>query len=181
MQFCERAYQYDKVAYEVIKYYHFDMREIIKYIRLLKIAAYKPAHNREQSCSMTGAESFCIRAVIPVMLGLRMRDTLQYRSFIEGKDGTPFFEIIPRYEYWGNLCEGLLYNGEAYDDDKTNSSNQDTLVRLENKLREVYKALFDYSDPYKLVRVGGYEFDAETRSMVMNTQSLLSEFSDFHM
>lgn len=49
IDFHEKSYFYDIVCNTVIKKYNFSLREIAKYIRLTKIAAYKPTHGTEYS------------------------------------------------------------------------------------------------------------------------------------
>lgn len=45
ISFDDTSYTYDIVCSAVIKTYHFELREVARYLRLARIAAYEPTHN----------------------------------------------------------------------------------------------------------------------------------------
>lgn len=175
--FLQEQYLYDVVAYAVMKRYHFQLRDISKYILLLRIADNKRAHARTSDFQVITAESFCLTTIVPILIGLKIADINEYKDFIEGKDGTPFEEIIPEHPLYKYFFDGLLEQNEGY----TNQTNKQKVVRVEDKLQAVYKALFSNTTSYNRIRIGRYEFTLDLRNKIMQTANLLSHLSDFHM
>lgn len=85
--------QYPAV-HAVVEHYGFQMREITRYIRLLKIAS------RYQNYAI-GFENetaeFCYGFVVPVMIGLRLHDAKRYNDFVCGRDPEPLY-ILASHE-----------------------------------------------------------------------------------
>lgn len=178
--FEDTSYTYELVAQEVIRQYHFELREIAKYIRLIKIAAYAPTHERRKynfSFSDGKGLQFCLLAIVPIMIGLKMHDISRYRAFVEGKDASPLIEIIGNGELGIAMCSTLLGNKETYE---KNEEGKIT-VHLIDKLKNVYELLFikDYRRRVNESNIGQMSFDKETKKTLMQTVSLLSGFADY--
>lgn len=174
------SYIYDMVAHEVIRQYHFELREIAKYIRLIKIAAYAPTHDRQKyNFPFSGGKAleFCLLAIVPIMIGLKMHDSTQYRAFVEGKDASPLIEIMGKGELGLNTCSSLLGNKETY----ANNQEGKITVCLIDKLKNVYDCLFiqDYQNRVYKSDIGQLSFVKETKGILMQTVSLLSGFADY--
>jgi len=180
IEFENTSYTYDMVAHEVIRQYHFELREIAKYIRLIKIAAYAPTHNNRRydfSFSDGKGLQFCLLAIVPIMIGLKMHDSTRYKAFVEGKDVSPLIEIMEKDDLGINMCNSLLGNKEIYEETQEGK----VTVRLNDKLEEVYNALFNQNYQSRVYKsnIGEMSFDKETKKILMQTVSLLSRFADY--
>ena len=177
LNFNDSTYTFDYMCSAVIKTYHFELREIAKFLRLVKIAAYEPTHgNRRFPFAEGKALEFCLHCVVPVMIGLRVQNAKRYIDFIEGKDYTPLIEIAVQAKDILGFSE-LLNRDETFDE----SDAGKTLVTLEDKLRIVYEAIFvtAYTETSRFYNktVGDMEFNAQTKSALIRISGLLSEFT----
>ena len=174
------SYVYDKIAHEVIHQYHFELREIAKYIRLLKIAAYAPTHDQRYDFSFPDGKGlqFCLLVVVPIMIGLKMHDSTLYKAFVEGKDASPLIEIIIKGDLGIGICNSLLGNKETYEETQEGK----VTVHLNDKLKKVYDALFiqDYQRIIHERNIGELSFNNKTKKILMQTVSLLSGYADYN-
>ena len=69
-----------------------------------------------------------------------MCDRSRYNKFIQGQDGSPLTELFNDTNIAISMCSQLLNEKEAYSN--PNNSSGLTVVKRENKLREVYNAIF---------------------------------------
>lgn len=86
----DRSYVYEKVCKAVIETNKFELREIAKYYRLAKAAAYQATHGREGHFGFSDGRAlqFCLLIFVPIMLGTKISNFERYDNFINGKDGT---------------------------------------------------------------------------------------------
>ena len=176
IDFHEKSYFYDIVCNTVIKKYNFSLREIAKYIRLTKIAAYKPTHGTEYSFSFPEGQAlqFCLFFIVPVLIGLKIKDITRYNNFILGKDFSPIADLIDDYEpRWFNK---LLSINETFDSDE----NDRTLVSVEDKFKQVYEAIFitKYDSTNYQTIIGEYSFQNGLKEHLINIAGLMSKFTD---
>ena len=175
LNFDEGTYTFDVICSTVIKVYHFELREIAKFLRLAKIAAYEPTHgNRSFSFAEGRALQFCLHCVIPIMIGLRVQNANRYVDFIEGNDHLPLVEIITQVKELG--FSELLNGDETFDP----SDSSKKLVTLEDKLKALYDAIFvtTYSASCRHhTLIGKMEFGANTKETLIRVTGLLSEFT----
>lgn len=175
LNFNDSHYTYDIVCGAVIKAYHFELREIAKYLRLTKIAAYAPTHDNAYHFSFSEGRAlqFCLLYIIPIMIGLKTSDTKRYTEFIEGRDHTPLIEIANTLPI--RMFDELLNRNETYDTLETNQ----TVVTVEDKLKSVYDALFAtiYGGEIYSVKIGKMQFDTGTRDILLRTTGLLSRYT----
>lgn len=172
-------FMYEAVCKAVIKYCDFGLREIEKFYRTAKIAAYNPTHpNNSYRFWNQEYLRFSLCFIVPIIIGLRMRDTVLYNDFVSGKNSAPLIDILGDDDIAFAFCSDLLNSSETYDSD---SKDNNTLVLLKDKLDAVYKAIFDESEMNKWgeIRVGKYTFDRDTKAVVLRTASLLSEFASY--
>lgn len=171
---------YDMVADEVIRQYHFEPREIAKYIRLLNIAAYEPTHDSQIydfSFSEEVGVHFCLVAIVPILIGLKMMDNTRYKAFVEGKDSTPLTEIMGKGEIGKYAISSLLGRNETYEENKEGLET----VSLNDKLEQVYDALFiqEYQRKVYESSIGTMKFNRKTKSTLMRTIGLLSGYANY--
>lgn len=174
------SYIYDQVAHEIIKQYHFEMREIARYFRLIKIAASVPTHDgsRYDFSFLEGKGlRFCLVVLVPIMIGLKMHDSTRYKAFVEGLDASPLIEIMGKGEFGSGIRSLLLKHNESYEDDETGKVK----VKLSDKLQAVYEALFvqEYSGRVYEMNIGQISFDQRAQRVLLQAVSLLSVFADY--
>lgn len=168
-------YTFDVVCDAVIKAYHFELREIAKYLRIVKIAAHKPTHGGFDFAFPNGrAMQFCLNHIVPIMIGLKIHDMKQYTAFIEGKDCSPLIEILGNIK-WIHF-DILLNENETFDQNSVNK----TYVTLTEKLNAVYEAVFvtSYTGTCYSTSIGDMEFDHRTKEVLIRTAGLLSQFTN---
>ena len=128
---------YENVCRAVIEANHFTLREISKFYRLAKVAAYKPTH--KNSYSVFGEEKsldFCLLCIVPIMIGIKMRDQSRYNSFVQGKDGSPLYNVLKDNNIAISMCNSLLSRNETYGPKR---APQEVSVLLKDKLKLVYE------------------------------------------
>lgn len=177
LNFNDSHYQYDIVCDAVIKAYHFELREIAKYLRLTKIAAYEPTHeSRKYDFSFSDGRGlqYGLIYVVPIMIGLKICDSCKYTDFINGKDYTPLLEVSACLKE--GFFDSLVSRTESF---KENDEGK-TVVSLDSKLKELYNALFvtNYDNRTYKVCVGEYSFERSTKDTLIRTTSLLSKFAN---
>lgn len=75
------SFVYDKVCEAVIKKYQFSLRETAKYFVLTRVTTDNHTHG---NC-WTEENDFCNLIVVPIMLGLRIKDLNRYTRFSKGR------------------------------------------------------------------------------------------------
>ena len=181
IKFTDSLYTFDKVCHIVIDYYRFELREIARFVQMAKIAAYKPTRDNNYNFPFSDGKAiqFALIFIIPIMIGLRIYDENVYTDFVSGKNSTPLLEIFRKDDGdYFNISQ-LLNRNESYSNE--NLSKDDVCVKAENKINEVYHALFvqDYSQSTRELHIGSLKFTIETRNNIMRTVSLLSGFADY--
>lgn len=179
MNFSGSYYTYDIVCDAVIKTYHFELREIAKYLRLTKIAAYNVTHNENSKFSFSegrGTE-FCLLYLIPVMIGIKIQNTEIYEELVQGKNCNPFLEVFNTL--------GEDYFGELLNDDETYGvpNERQRQVQLEKKIREMYDAIFakQYRGTEYRTSVGKYAFSKDINETLFRVVGLLSKYTDLEI
>lgn|GEM_PF-158138 len=173
------SYVYENVCRAVIKVNHFELREIAKFYRVAKTAAYKPTHgNYHFGFSDEKALQFCLLYVVPIMIGTKISNIERYSAFVKGEDSSPLIEVMNSGELGVSMCSSLLNMKETFSEPKQQS---EVLVKLTDKLNTVYNALFtqDYSNSIYEKHIGDLSFSQSTHDDLMRIVSLLSDFSDF--
>lgn len=169
---------YDEVGRSVIDYCEFELRDISKYLHMLKVSAYKVTHKNSTNDGLrSDSQRFVLCIFIPIIIGLRMYDIDIYNDFIEGKNDSPLIEIMGDGDTAIGFCNSLLNYNETY---STAPNNGKTTVNLSDKLHSVYIALFDPDkQAYGESRVGDLIFDDQVRKQLIRVSSLLSEYTDY--
>ena len=170
---------YKAVCKSVIAYYNFGLREIEKYYRMAKIAAYKVTHsNFHFHAYDEEALKFSTFFIVPIIIGLRMTDVSLYHDFITGKNPAPLIDILGNGAMVSGFFAQLLDSSETFENDSKGIKH---VVLLQDKLNAVYKALFDEKgkDKWGEVRVGHYTFGRDTKETVLRIANLLSEFASY--
>lgn len=170
----DTMFHFESVCKEVIKYYHFSLRDLTQFYKRCRFAAYKKTHN-SSSAYGDGAE-IGLTTLIPIMIGLGIHDSAKYRDFIDGKDPSPLIEILGKGEMLGYFFRYLLSGDETYD----NSDSNKKYVTKAQKLKDYYNAIFveDYSKGYYHLSIGSVECNNETKSYLLHAVSGLTPYAD---
>ena len=150
------------------------MREIAKYIRLVKIASYERAYMQNKSSNELATE-FCLICVVPLIIGLKLHNINEYYDFIEGRKSDPLLNIFDMK--LGNDLSGWLFTRE----ERNNYQQQIPITDINSKLIEIYNALFieQYIDKTSK-KVGEFVFNRRIKLLLLRIENLLSDFSDFN-
>ena len=174
IEFNDEMYVFDTVCSTIINAYHFELREIAKFLRLAKTAAHDPTHSNKEFLFPDGkAKLFMLMYVVPITLALKIRDLRRYSDFIQGKDHTPLLEILNALPFFH--FNELLSTNETYEQGSANKQ----IVKREDKIKSIYDALFitSYDTPPYQTRIGEYEFNKQTRECLLKVVGLLSEYT----
>lgn len=175
---------YEKVCLTVIERNHFTLREITKFYRMAKVAAYSPTHDSKKYNFAFPEEKaiyLCLMILVPIMIGLKIIDYSKYEAFTAGKDSSPLHDLFGNTEMGMSLRRRLLSNDETYDEAK--QTERIKFVKLEDKLEILYDALFikEYTSGDYEVQVGQMSFGSETRATLFRAVSTLSQFADYEV
>lgn len=171
------GYTFDEVCNAVIEYNNFSLREICKFVQICKIAAYEPTHDSKRfnfSFSDGEARLFCLLYIVPVMIGLKISSINDYEKFIEGKDCSALLGVVQNLK--NHYFDYLLSEDETFNEDEADKS----VVKLENKLKQVYDIIFGSKkkDGHYRGIIGKYTFVDGTREFLLRTVSLLSNYTN---
>lgn len=169
--------RYNIACDAVIRAFHFELREVAKYLRLSKIAICMQSY--EDRFTFSAGEKkgnqFCLCFIVPIMIGLRFYNIDIYENFIHGKDSSPLISISQFISCW--YFGILLQNNETYE----NPDEKQTRVLLEQKIKEVYNAVFikEYTESERRVVVGKCAFVKETKELLLSISGLLSKYAEW--
>lgn len=168
---------FDLVCKAVIeRYFPSELRNTAKYIRLVKIAADKPAHKKERAVfGDDRALQFGICYIVPIMIGLKICDTQRYENFIHGQDYVPMIEVA---DYLEKKYRPIYYIEDMlFSSDEVNESAD----AQEKKLKEVYDVLFAQkgADIGSGKTIGKCQFENAMGEQLIRIASLCSEQADY--
>lgn len=169
---------YESVCKAVIETYSFSLRELEKYYRMARVAAYEATHNqRFYDFSDENALSFSLHIVVPIIIGLRMIDAKLYNDFIAGNNPQPLIDVIGDRDIARGICSTLLDKNETYADSVENR----TTVKLQDKLCLAYAALLKDSSrtEWGEKRIGSCLFTQRTKNVTLQVSSLLSNYASY--
>lgn len=171
---------FENVCKAVARYYSFGLREMEKFYRTAKIAAYKPTHNSSLSGFPDGnGLTVGLFLFVPIILGIRMVDIALYYDFVNGKNSKPLIDIIGDGDIANSICTMLLERNETYAMDCYSEGK--TVVSLGDKLNQAYNALFAKEDDrtWRETNVGSCSFSKQTKETILRISSVLSEYTSF--
>lgn len=169
------------VGMEVIKYYQFSLREMERYIRLLKIVEHV-AQKIQPGSPGRNAVLFSATYFVPIMLGLQMYNIKKFNDFLSGNDAGPLKEILMNTSVILDT-KFLLSWGENYATGGVIISHAGKETEsIEERIDKIYKVLFgrynfNANGP---LEIGQMLFTATTREEVERITSVLSPLTDFN-
>lgn len=165
----------------VVKLYNFQMREVWKYhdcvnkaIAMLKKVISNNIYSSERSLE------FYITWFLPVVVGLRFHNETSYREFIDGK-GFKYYETFfnLRLKSKDDYFKDLLTQNEIYDDRNRYILNGIKHISLEEKIRQVYVAMFEYTTDSKQIQFGRILVNREIREEFRKICNGISYLADY--
>ncbi|MCI7211746.1 MAG: KAP family NTPase [Ruminococcus bromii] len=169
IEFDKNNYVFDGVCHKFMEKYNFQLRDISKYARYLKMTTYNSAHNGGSAYYPDEVGYlFCLQCLTPIIVGLFVYDITLYNNFINGYDSSPLIELLADGEIGKFFFKSMLANGETYDDH--------TLVTRESKLNELYDAIFNtnYDNGIYEKTIGTICIEKDTKEYLLNIINLLS-------
>lgn len=174
--FNDNDYTFNIVCDAVIKTFHFELREIAKYIHLMKIAVYTPANmqNNRFYTPKNTAEIFCLDHIVPIIIGLKLYSTKKYDDFINGKDCSPLIDVNNVFD--SSFFQNLLNYNETYNISDTSKIH----VSVEEKLKRIYNALFvpNYINKIRYLDIGNMRIEKDTKLLLTKVASSLSKYTN---
>ncbi len=172
-------YIVDRMVQRIIDLYHFEIREIYRFVCQVNVAVYDPAHNKEKwdfSFSDGYGKQILICIFAPIVIALNIMDISKYYGFIDGKDPQPLYDIFSTDEFDVWPLEYLLAKDESYE--KTDGKKQ---VTKNEKLEELYNAIFveQYNGRTGSKNVGHFRFDKNSKQLLLSVASMLSRYADY--
>lgn len=169
-------YTYDAVCDAVIRTYHFELREVAKYLRLTKVAAYKTFMVMGITFLFLEGRGieFCLLYVIPIMISIKIHDMDVYEDFIHGKNYKPLMEVFNNIE--DGYFNELLNSNETFG----TPDEKQTKISLEEKIKELYDVIFikQYTRTDCRTYVWEYIFSEGTKEMLLKVAGVLSKYTD---
>ena len=179
------SWVYESVCKQVVEMFNMGLREIAKFYRVAKTVAYKPTHKEHDQWLFAFSDGtgrqFCFLCIVPLMIGLNMCDRPRYNKFIQGRDGSPLIELLSDTNIAISMCSQLLNEKEAYSN--LDNSSELIVVKREDKLREVYNAIFvkKYDGRSYETTIGKVSFGEETKNELLKIISGLTEYADYEI
>jgi hypothetical protein len=174
-------YFLERVVNKFIDNFHLELREICKYYRQVRAAAYKATHDNDRvefAFPEGKGKQFVLMCVVPVVIGLHIVDISLYNDFIHGKNPGPLIDILDTEEFSDWIVSQLLRNDESFKGEENKKP-----VTTEQKITEMYKAIFvtDSTDRNKTVSLGKYQFDGNLKDFIISASGMFSDYADFEV
>lgn len=166
----------DFIIRAVIEAYHFELREIKKYILMFQIATKKLNLNNA-FYHLNDGFNFSVVFILPIMMGLKIHNIDLYNKFISGNNSAPLVSILGQAYKEGINFEKLLLPDETYH--KTDFT--EIYVTIDDKIEQVYHSLFKYNDynSGKNYYVGDVKFNKDNVKQLLKLMSMLSDYFEF--
>lgn len=185
-KFCNKlglnsAYCLEKVCKHFAKNYNMELREITRYYRQVKTAAYVATHESTSfdfSFEDGKAKHMIIMYIVPIIIGLRIVNISMYDEFVNGKNIKPLTDILLNEEIAHYFFRKLLNNDESF-----HKEDNKKIVTKEQKINDIYEAIFvkEYSGAEYCKYIGEYEFDNNSKIFALNVANMLSVYADYNI
>lgn len=164
INFDQAKTHYYSLSKELIKIHRFELREITRYIRLLKIAAHTVTGTKPIYIIDDESIEFCVHCIVPIMIGLKIADAEAYSAFIQGNNSAPLVTMetkLHRY-FTSRLSE---VTEQPYS--------------VTGRLEQIYQFLFAESHDKSSFRleIGDMIFWTGIKNILLQIVGLLSEFT----
>lgn len=164
INFGQEESSYYSLSKEVIEIHRFELREITRYVRILKIAAHNMVSTNPSDPNVENSIKFCVHCIVPIMIGLKIADAEAYFAFIQGNNSAPLVTM-------GTKLSGYFA--------KWFSEVITPRYSVEDILKQIYQFLFAtlYDDSTSELRLGHMRFNMNVKNTLLRVVGLLSEFT----
>lgn len=174
----------DGICIDVLKYFKFSLRECERYIQLINISTRMTYKRFTIGFPDENAMIFASLYILPVMIGLQMKDMNEYKEFISGNNPTPLVDIILGADnlVLGNLITGTM---ELYDSGSKNITKKvgerTGIISAKDRIEAIYDAFFKHTfkDSYREKNIGSLNISMRTKQKLEEINSLLVDYSDY--
>lgn len=118
---------------------------------------------------------FCFRLLVPILIGIAVKNMKEYHDFIDGKRFDIFYSIVSQIHEPRASCQILLREDESFEKEDLEKNNVDFRDRIE----KFYQALFSPDNRNRSMIIGKCAISARIRSKIREVASLLSYFTNF--
>ena len=156
---------------DVVKYFKFSFREIVRYVRMAT-RIFDPQKNNSYNYSVFHDNNItlrmCCETVIPIMVALKITNIEQYNSFIEGKAADVFVKIMTS----AGIRDYTMAVFSVKEEDISN--NKMCLEQICNKVYElIFVKQYDSSELYE--QFNNYKFSKYDKDYLLTVISGLSK------
>ena len=169
---------YSEINQAVIVTLDLELRELSKFLMQVKIAIWNDwekvsngpiaAHNGLVYCSII---------IVPIIIGLRLCNSDDYKSFISGKNVQPLIDVFNNC----GVSEWILTSFINDNEELFDSASSDSTKKIRIKKEDILKRIYDYVIGNKFsitgessVRFGKILFYSNDREKLLNKASLIS-------
>lgn len=168
-------YYFELMCKAVIRYFRFSYRDLARYYHACKVAAYIPTHN--SNFYFSDGLKHSLYNIVPILIGLRTKDSGVYMDFINGKNPQPLIDVLESQDpYSEPFMEALLHHNETYDSDAP--KNGRVTVTKGDKLKQYYRAVFVDGVSQEERIVGSLMFEDSTKTTLIRISNGLTPFAD---
>ena len=163
--FNKSSYYFNETVFEIINYYHFTMRDCIRYYQSISIV--EDFANTHYGYGFHDDKGRMIIRIflLPLLLGIKIIDLKAYIDIINGNGYDKFMKMIKQIEI---IRDGLK---EYMDKDQEGKISEESYNK---QLLEIYNAIFNYkADSYKEYTNSQIELDRYSYNYMMELLSLL--------
>lgn len=179
IRFEYNANYFEIYAKEVIRQYSFSVRQTEKYIRTIRNAIGEWVKNNSNvSINHKYYTSVIGSFMIPLMIGLKIKDINQYNSFIEGNNSQAVVDLV------NNMTDICLYKNSLISINETFDDTVDEdkeLVKEEDVMKKMYEYIFDdyvkSTNPNR--SLGNIIIPNNAKEELINSCSMLSDYTLF--
>ena len=159
----------DMVVKVLIEQLQFNLRQIAKYIYLLR----KINHNRYKNIMNRNAYEFCTCVVVPIAVALSIYSIKEYEEFVLGNNADRFLQVLKNEKI--KIVDSFLNRDETYD-----NTSEKQHISVDDRLQSIYRALFlNNGDFLQQDHFGILEITSSIRKDLKITLSGLSCHMDF--
>ena len=168
------------IADAVIRNYNFELREISRYLPLIKVVINETEHGTMHERFFRFEEKtnrFCLHIILPIMIGLKLYNMNLYDEFVNGKNSQPMIDVLVDQTFTYVVRECLFLPNETL----VESENADETTSLKNRLIQAYDAIFNSSENNKRlgVKLGNMTLFPQYKSLLNQAESFLSKFTSY--
>ncbi|MGI6653943.1 MAG: KAP family P-loop NTPase fold protein [Christensenellales bacterium] len=169
-----------EVCHLVINTFRLELREITLFADAMKNYDYLMKENVQLSLSGRTASAYlCIEYLLPILVGLSLKSSNEFDKFVSGKNVQPLLDVYNNSTQGQWLAMLLLNPHEVLKKEDVKDGLQ--LVKVEDKIRELYNAVFAHPDSLNIpiIKLGEFDFFADSITQLKRDFGKLSPFAAY--